>query len=273
MNGFCLRPNSMKHNSTFISADLPTRSDGRTFSSTSRECDRRNGHRFGRAGPGAEAQTLLHKLSVAALALFVFLISGCATSESGSRPPRPGARLAEYRQLVVDLRKAALASRQSAEALTSAPESKSAAAHARFDEAVQRLEVVSMRVRARADAMEKRGEAYFDEWAEEIKSEAGDAAKERFAELRQHFDEILKGSRQVRQAFRQFLDGLRGVTSSLGQHPVPAAIEKARPTLTKIVSDGKQAEETMDQLLNTLSAAQTAVMSGPMPPPKPEGKP
>src|SRR5262245_9067857 len=48
-----------------------------------------------------------------ALTLFA---AGCATSDSGSRPARPGERLAEYRQLVVDLRKAALASRQSAEA-------------------------------------------------------------------------------------------------------------------------------------------------------------
>ena len=200
--------------------------------------------------------------------------AGCAMSDSGSRPARPGAGLAEYRQLVVDLRKAVMDSRQSADALTSAPKGKSTAAYARrFDDAVQRLEVVSMKVRARADAMEKRGEAYFQEWEEEIKSETGSVAKERFAELRQHFDEILKGSRQVRQAFRPFLDGLRGVSVSLGQQPAPTAIEKAAPTLTQIVSDGKQAEETMDQLLNTLSAAQTAVKSGPMPPPKSGGKP
>jgi hypothetical protein len=204
------------------------------------------------------------------LALFA---AGCATSDSGSRSARPGAGLAEYRQLVVDLRQAVIASRQSADALTSAPESKSTAAYARFDDAMQRLEVVSMKVRARADAMEKRGEAYFQEWEEEIKSETGSVAKERFAELRQHFDAILKGSRQVRQAFRLFLDGLRGVSASLGLHPVPAAIEKSRPTLMQIVSNGKQAEETMDQLLNTLSAAQTAVKSGPMPPPKSGGKP
>jgi hypothetical protein len=214
----------------------------------------------------------LRDLAVVVLAVMLVLATGCATSESGSRQ-RPGAGLAEYRQLVVDLRKAVMVSRQSAETLTTTPESKSAVAHARFDEAAQRLEVVSLKARARADAMEKRGEAYFEEWAEEIKSETGGATKERFAELRQHFDEILKGSRQVRQAFRQFLDGLRGVSTSLGQHPVPAAIEKARPTLTKIISDGRQAEETLDRLLNTLSAAQTAVMSGPIPLPKSGDKP
>ena len=216
---------------------------------------------------------LVLRLEIFPVVVVALLAAGCATSDSGSRPARPGAGLAEYRQLVMDLRKAVIASRQYAEVLTTTPESKSTVAHARFDEAVQRLEVVSMRVRARADAMEKRGEAYFDEWAEDIKSEAGGVAKERFAELRQHFDEILKSSRQVRLAFRPFLDGVRGLTASLGQHPVPDAIEKARPTLTKVVSDGRQAEERMDQLLNTLSAAQLAVRSGPMPPPPSGGKP
>src|SRR5262245_57825346 len=242
-----------------------------TFLSARSGCDRRSRQECPRSGRVAAGdRTLLRDLAILVLAIMLVLATGCATSESGSRPARPGAGLAEYRQLVVDLRKAVMASRQSAETLTTTPESKSAVAHARFDESVQRLEVVSLKARARADAMEKRGEAYFEEWAEEIKSETG-ATKERFTELRQHFDEILKGSRQVRQAFRQFLDGLRGVSTSLGQQPAPAAIEKARPTLTKIASDGRQAEKTLDQLLNTLSAAQTAVTSGPMPSPKSAG--
>jgi hypothetical protein len=133
--------------------------------------------------------------------------------------------------------------------------------------------------------MEKRGEAYFDEWAEEIKFEVGGPTKERFAELRQHFDEILKGSRKLRQAFRQYLDGLRGVIAAAakaegqrlkaGGTPALSLQTSALPasTLTKVISDGRQAEETMNELLNTLSAAQTAVMSGPMPSPKSGGKP
>jgi hypothetical protein len=211
-----------------------------------------------------------------ALSLPVLILAGCATTGAGSRPARPGDGLREYQKLVSDLRKAVVDCVQSSEKLASAAGNKAAAAQARFNDSAQRLEVVSVSARAHADAMEKRGEAYFEEWAEEIAGSGDEAArraaKVRFAELRQHFDGILKDSRQVRQSFRQFLDGLREARARFGSRSVPVATEKWQPTPAQIAADGRHAEVAMDHLLSTLKAAEIAVRSGPVPPAKPGGK-
>lgn len=90
--------------------------------------------------------------------------------------------------------------------------------------------------------------------------------------MRQHFDGILQDSRQVRQSFRPFLDGLREARVKLGTGPVPAALAQCQPTLAQLASDGRHAEAAMDQLWNTLKAAEIAIMSGPAPLAKPGGQ-
>jgi len=177
---------------------------------------------------------------------------------------------------LLDLRKAVTASRQSIEQLSVADQEHLPSACGRFDDRLQRLEVVSFKARARAEAIEKRGAAYFEEWAEEICGSADDssrqAALERFAELRQHFDGILEDSQRMRQAFRKFLDGTRGLRAPLGHNPTPAAMEKTGPELSRVAADGRLAEEAISRLLNKLSAAETAVVSRPLPPAKSGGK-
>lgn len=99
---------------------------------------------------------------VLGLSLPVLLVAGCVTTGAGSRAVRPGDGLREYQKLVSDLRKAVAGCVQSAENLANATRNNAAAAHARFNESAQRLEVVSVSARARVDAMEKRGKAYFE---------------------------------------------------------------------------------------------------------------
>jgi hypothetical protein len=204
-----------------------------------------------------------------ALVVTVLFATGCTTSKSSAGATRPGDGLREYQRLVLDLRKDVRMTRQTVEALASVSQKNSGAAYARFDGALQRLEVVSIKARARVEAMEKRGEAYFEEWAEEISDTTNEAARrvaqERFAEFHGHFEAILKDTGHVRQEFRPFLEGLRGLRTKLGQKPMFAAIETAEPDFAQLASVGRQAEESMDQLLKTLKAAEAAVMSGPLP--------
>lgn len=209
-----------------------------------------------------------------ALVVTVLFATGCTTSKSSAVPARPGDGLREYQRLVLDLRKDVRKARQTVEALASASQKSSGAAYARFDDALQRLEVVSIKARARVEAMEKRGDAYFEEWAEEISNTSNDrVAKERFAELRGHFEAILKDTGRVRQELRPFLEGLRGLRGRLGQKPAVAAIETAKPDFAQLASAGRQAEESMNQLMNTLKAAEAALKSGPLPAVESKGKP
>jgi len=214
---------------------------------------------------------------LAALVVTVLFAAGCTTSTSSAVPTRPGDGLREYQRLVRDLRKDVQRTRQTLEALAPVSQKNSGAAYARFDGALQRLEVDSITARARVDAMEKRGEAYFKEWAEEISGPANEAAhrvaKERFAELHGHFEAILKDTELVRQAFGPFLEGLRESRTKLGQKPVFATIEMAKPDFAQLASAGRQAEESLDQLSKTLKAAAADVMSGPLPPAQSIAKP
>jgi len=191
----------------------------------------------------------------------LLLVAGCETSGSGSSAARPGDGIREYRRLATDLRKLVADCVASAEALTKSPEAKAAAAKARFDESVHRLEVASISARARVEAMEKRGEVYFEEWSEEI-NRSGATDDTRLAELRRHFELILSDTRQVRQKYRPFIDGLRDVRAKLGQSPAPAAIPSVTPALSGITTEGLQVEAALDSLVQTLNAAEAAVMAG-----------
>jgi len=207
-----------------------------------------------------------------ALNMAMLLVAGCATSGTGSGVARPGDGIREYRRLVADLHKLVAGCVASAEDLAKAAALRAAAAHARFDESVHRLEVASVSARARVEAMEKRGEAYFEEWAEEH-SCVGAADNERIAGLRQHFNAILSDTRQVRPEFRQFIDALRDVRAKLGQSPSAATLESVKPVLLGATAEGYQVQAALDRLVQTLNTAESAVMAGAKQSAHYEGKP
>jgi hypothetical protein len=192
------------------------------------------------------------------------VLAGCQGEKPVEPPLMPGAGLRSYRQLVIDLRMVIAVTRQSAENVGAASAEEAPAAWARFDAALQRLEVTSIRARARADAMEQRGGAYLQEWAEEMKDTPDEAARrERYAELRRQFDGILEGSREVRAEFRPFLAGLRAQRTALGPQPDSAAIEPARAALKEAAEHGRRAEAAIERLVQLLDAAEIVVLSGP----------
>jgi hypothetical protein len=82
-----------------------------------------------------------------------------------------------------------------------------------FSNQVQRLQIDSLRIRARAQAILTRGDAYFASWSESIariKDPQVRAAAERFhPELAQSFSKIKLASQQAGGAFKPFLSGMR----------------------------------------------------------------
>jgi len=210
------------------------------------------------------------------LCVAALLAAGCATSGTGANTARPGDGLREYQRLVTDLRQDVNLTTQAVEALAAATQQNSGVSFERFDKALQRLEVVSIKARSRVDAMEQRGEAYFEEWTEEISGTTDEAARhaarKRLAELHGHFVAILKDTGLVRQAFRPFLEATRRLRTALGPEPRFEAIEQVRPPYAQILADGQQAGAAMDQLLRTLKVAEGEVMSGSFPPAKLGGK-
>ena len=225
----------------------------------------------------ADAERRFEEWSTLWLLVGALIMAGCATAKVGT--PRPGAGLSEYHELVTELRHALAVSRQSVETMANAPDKKFKDAYRGFARKLERLEITSIEARARADAMEKRGEAYFEEWTEEISGVAseptGRPATETFSELREQFVNILDESRQVRQEFRKSLEGLRSLRGTLATGATGgtrAALANARPSSAQVIQDSLGAEQAMDRLLAKVELAQAAVQRAVTASAKPGGK-
>src|SRR5688500_13110177 len=83
------------------------------------------------------------------------LLAGCATPAGD----KPGSGIAEYRKITREAHRSVAATVDALEDLNLRTP-----ALANFDRAFHELELTSVKVRARAEAIIARGQAYFDEW-------------------------------------------------------------------------------------------------------------
>jgi len=164
---------------------------------------------FRHGAPGEGRHVLLTSISLA-LALMPV---GCATKNSSDNAPEPGSGIVEYKEMT----------RQATSSIRSVVNSlDKVAAQAPpcppklsndFSQQVLQLQVDSVRVRARTQTIEARGDAYFASWSESIariKDPQVRANAERYRpELEQSFSKIKLASQQAGGAFKPFLSGLR----------------------------------------------------------------
>ena len=204
---------------------------------------------------------------VGAMALLV--VAGCATTNSDSDLPRPGDGVREYRRHVADFRGALADCVRDVETLAASSEKTSASAFARAQSSAHRLEIVAVKARARADALEARGAEYFNEWVEEACAATDEASRTatraRFEGLRAQFVNVQQDSRKVRESSRRFFDYVRQWRSKLGAAPPAADVEMARTEFALAAAAGRSALESVDQLLQTLATAEAAVMKAAKP--------
>jgi hypothetical protein len=192
---------------------------------------------------------------------FGWLAGGCASPSGGSSAPKPGRGIAEYREVAREAHRSVAAVVDSLEALRSySPPSSSRPALARFDRALNQLEVTSVKVRARTEAIIARGQAYFDEWKENLagvtNQPAARAETERYARLFEHFDHIRERSSKVREAFRPFMERLRDFRASLDKTPSPADNEASRDELVGLTAGGWRVLQTLESVAAALDAAE-----------------
>ena len=163
----------------------------------------------------------IKRLEFAAIGL---LIAGCASQPRTASQPKPGSGIAEYREITREAHKAVADTVTSLEALAR-PNLKSSVhpALAGFDRAMHQLELTSVKTRARAEAIIARGQAYFDEWTQQMNivtnQAAAQADAERYARLYAHFERIREKSGEVRTEFRPFMAELREFRATLDRPP------------------------------------------------------
>ena len=192
---------------------------------------------------------------------FGWLAGGCASPSGGSSAPQPGSGIAEYRQVAREAHRSVAAVVDSLEAL---PRNCTPASTRpdldRFDRAFNRLEVTSVKARARAEAIIARGQAYFDEWKEHLagvtNQPAARAEMERYAQLFEHFDHVRQRSSEVREAFRPFMERLRDFRAGLDKAPTPPDNEASRSELDALTAGGRRVLQTLESVAAALDDAE-----------------
>jgi hypothetical protein len=176
--------------------------------------------------------------------------------------PKPGSGIAEYRQIAREAHRSVAATVESLEALArpSADDSKPHPELARFDRALHDLELTSVKTRARAEAIIARGEAYFDEWKENLSATTNQsvmrAESQRYTRLLDHFARVRERSGEVRTEFRPFMMKLREFRATLDKPPGTAGRESSRVTIGLITASGRRVLEALNAVTKSLDEAE-----------------
>ena len=190
------------------------------------------------------------------------LLTGCAAPSGTSSQPKPGSGLAEYRKVTREAHRSVAATLESLEALAR-PNTGNSKPHpglARFDRVFHDLELTSAKSRARAEAILARGQAYFDEWKENLSATAHQAAAraetERYARLREHFDRVRERSGEVRTEFRPFMMTLREFRATLDKSPNSLASESSRSSIDALTVSGRRVLDILRAVSKSLDDAE-----------------
>ena len=188
----------------------------------------------------------------------VAVLLGCASTDTSRREPTPRQDFQEFRQIVV------LAMGQVDGTLRALDEVSVEAnrgprkAYGAFAKAVHRLEVDSIKVRARTQAMRGRGDAYFEHWEESLASAKNEQvrrlAQEHRAQLKQSFEDARLASQQVREVFRPFLSDLQKLRAVLEADPSLARITSEKSLILAAKDKGRQVQQGLDRLLAEMNS-------------------
>jgi hypothetical protein len=165
----------------------------------------------------------------------MLLAVGCVSDAPNSTNPPPGSDVAEYRKAVTDAQKALGRALNSLAAVSAQSNRCSPKMVASFSEEFQRLEEESMDLREHFQAMQARGDAYFESWQEEMERikdpQMRALVENQRPALHEHFVKIKALSQEGREAFGPFLAGLRKIRNSLEKDPASLGTQTMQDTL------------------------------------------
>ena len=213
--------------------------------------------------------TRLHSVFTRAAWLALALAGGCTTSSDTSTVPKPGRGIADYRQVVREAHRAVSATVQSLDGLVLPPTMTPVppTALSQFDKSFSRLEVTSVKARARAEAIIARGEAYFEEGKSNLGAATNQAGAkvetERQAKLLAHFNRIRDSSAGVREEFRPFMSALREFRATLDPNLAAISAPPAQGRLAGLTAHGRRVLEKLDTVSAALNDAEAEVQAAP----------
>jgi ribosome-associated translation inhibitor RaiA len=191
-------------------------------------------------------------------AAVVAALIGCATPETGPKAPTPRADFIEYRQIVAQSMTLMDATLHSLDEISVQAHRDPHPAYAAFAQAVHRLEVDSIKVRARVHAMRARGDAYFEHWEEYLSTvknkQVRELAEEHRPELKQSFEQLHLAATQIREGFRPFLSDLQKLRAVLEADPSLAHIDAQKGLILAAKDKGRQVQQGLDRILAEMNS-------------------
>lgn len=221
------------------------------------------------ASSGAREEAKAHAMSVVSLkkssspilavfgATLLFTnLFGCATHDSTSAAHGPGSGVAEYQQSTSQAQKAVTSALDSLEKISAHTNNCPPNIRASLAENVQRLQVDSLRIRARAQAIQARGDAYFADWSETLKKidnpGVREAAERNHSQLEQSFSQIKLASQQAGAAFKPFLSGMRQLHINLDNDASTAGSASGNELLKTTRDHGQEVLKQLGVITNEL---------------------
>ncbi len=151
------------------------------------------------------------------LALTLGAVVGCKTSTTAEPTPRIGKGAHEYQHLTEESLEAIQEMLVLLDHVSAQTNGCSSRLVRSFSHEVEQLQVNSIKVRARAQAIQARGTAYFEAWSEHPR-DAGKMALY-LPEMEEAFAKVKQTTQEAGSCFRPFLSGLRRLRVQLERDP------------------------------------------------------
>ncbi len=199
-------------------------------------------------------------------AAIVALVLGCASAGSTPKAPTPRDDFREYRQNVIQAMGLVDAAMRALDEISAQANRDPRPAYEAFAKTVHRLEVDSIKVRARTQAMRARGDAYFEHWEKYLagvdNEQVRQLAEQHRSELKQSFAQAQQAAQQVREVFRPLLSDLQKLRAVLEADPSLARIDSSKSLILAAKDKGRQVQQGLDRLLVEMNSM-TALLRPP----------
>jgi hypothetical protein len=192
------------------------------------------------------------------------LLTGCGTTAGYKQADKTGAGIAEFRDEIVNGKKAIDATMTSLGEVATTANTDPRKAFEQYSKDVANLDSTATKVRKRGKDMQEQGQAYFKQWEQQMAQvsnpEIRALAEQRKAKLQETFDSIRKYTEPLKAQFDPWMSDLKDLQKYLGNDLTVAGVDAAKPLFTKTQNEGLEVQKSVDGLvaeLNTVAATLT----------------
>jgi hypothetical protein len=191
------------------------------------------------------------------ISLFVWA-GGCASEKTTREASTPKNGIAEYRQTATVADQAIRRALDSVATVGAQSNRCPSEVLSNFSVEIQRLQVESIQVRERSQAMQARGDAYFEQWQDNMTKvkdpNVRAMAEAKRPQLQESFQKIKSLSQEGREAFNPFLSDLRQLRNVLEKDPGSINAPATRDLMKQAVEYGQHVEKCIAGIAQELDA-------------------